>query len=56
MERYPNADLESTCLWTNQANGYCNLPDFDDDPDLVNDAILKGSFATGMRRSAPRWI
>lgn len=41
MERYPNAELESIGL--DELNRrIVNLPDFDDDPDLVNDAILNG--------------
>ncbi len=40
MERYPNAELESVGL--DELNRrIVNLPDFDDDPALVNDAILK---------------
>lgn len=41
MEAYPNAELESLSL--NDLNRRINqLPNFADDPDLVNDAILKG--------------
>ncbi len=40
MERYPNAELESLGLGELNRR-IVNLPDFDDDPALVNDAILK---------------
>lgn len=41
MEAYPNAELESLSL-DDLNRRIIQLPDFADDPDLVNDAILKG--------------
>ena len=40
METYPDADLDQ--LGSNELNErILQLPDFDDDPALVNDAILR---------------
>ena len=41
MEVYPDAELESLSL-DDLNRRIIQLPNFDDDPDLVNDAILKG--------------
>lgn len=41
MEAYPNAELESLSL-DDINRRIIQLPNFDDDPALVNDAILKG--------------
>ncbi|MDE2636037.1 MAG: Fe-S cluster assembly protein IscX [Chloroflexota bacterium] len=41
IEAYPNAELESLSL-DDINRRIIQLPNFDDDPALVNDAILKG--------------
>lgn len=41
METYPDAELESLSL-DDLNRRIIQLPNFADDPDLVNDAILKG--------------